>query len=193
MINMQGKSDNELIAAYLGGNKQALEILVGRYFRQIYGFVGRYAAAPEDTEDLTQEVFVKAWRHLKTFDREMNFKTWLFAIAKNTALDLVKKKKAVPFSTFETDEGENPFLESLADKALLPHEILERQETGAALKALVRLLPPKQQEALLLRHRDDLTFRAIAERLAEPLHTVKSRHRRGIAALEKLLVARAEA
>lgn len=181
------RSDQELIAAYLDGDRQSLDVLVGRYFRAIYGFVVRFAGNAEDAEDITQETFVKAWRHLKRFDRERNFKTWLFAIAKNTALDFVKKKKAVPFSAFENDEGENPLLESLADISPLPHEMLERKEAGTVIKKVLENLSPKQRLGLVLRFNDDLTFRAIAERLAEPLHTVKSRNRRALTLLKKIL------
>ncbi len=181
------RSDQELIAAYFDGDRQSLDVLVTRYFRAIYGFTRRYAASAEDAEDITQETFVKAWRHLKRFDRERNFKAWLFAIAKNTALDFVKKRKTVPFSAFQTNKGENPLLELLADATPLPHEMLERKEAGAIIRDILKNLSPKQRLGLVLRFNDDLTFRAIAERLGEPLHTVKSRNRRALASLRKLI------
>ncbi len=181
------RSDVELISAYLDGDRQSLDVLVARYFKQIYGFAARWAGNAEDAEDITQETFVKAWRHLKRFDSERSFKTWLFAIAKNTALDFLKKRRAVPFSAFETDEGENLLLETLADAAPLPHEMLERKEAGTIIRDVLKNLSPKQRRSLTLRFNDDLTFRAIAERLAEPLHTVKSRNRRALAVLGKLL------
>lgn len=181
------RSDRQLIAAYLDGKRQSLDVLVARYFKQIYGFAVRWVDSAEDAEDITQETFVKAWRHLKRFDTERNFKTWLFAIARNTARDFVKKKKAAPFSAFETDEGENILLETLADSAPLPDEMLERKDMGAMIKKMLKDLSPKQRHGLALRFDDDLTFRAIADILAEPLHTVKSRNRRALAMLRKIL------
>lgn len=181
------RTDQELIAAYLDGDRQSLDVLVARYFKVIYGFAARWVSNAEDAEDIAQETFVKAWRHLKRFDPERNFKTWLFAIARNTALDFVKKRKAVPFSAFETDTGENILLETLADSAPLPHEMMERKETGSIVKDILKKLSSKQRLGLTLRYNDNLTFRAIAEYLAEPLHTVKSRNRRALVVLGKLL------
>ncbi len=185
------RSDRELIATYLEGDRQALDVLVARYFRQIYGFAAHWAGNATDAEDITQETFVKAWRNLKKFDQERNFKTWLLAIAKNTALDFIKKKKPLPFSAFENDAGDNTLMETLADAAPLPHEMLERKEMGGIVKDTLKKLSPKQRLGLALRYTDDLTFRVIAERLAEPLHTVKSRNRRALAALAKLLLTNA--
>lgn len=183
------RSDQELIAAYLDGDRQTLDILVARHYRAIWMFARRLATAPEDAEDITQETFIKVWRHLKKFDPERNFKTWLLAIARNTALDFLKKKKAVPFSAFETDEGENPFLEAPADATPLPHEMLERKEAGGIIKDVLKKLSSKHRATLVLRYSNNLTFRAIAEILAEPLHTIKSRNRRALAALTKFFPA----
>ena len=181
------RTDSQLITAYLDGDRQSLDVLVARYFKTIYGFAARFAGNGEDAEDITQETFVKAWRHLKRFDPERNFKTWLFAIAKNTALDFLKKKRAVPFSAFKNAAGENGLLETLANSAPLAAEALERREAGDLVRNFLEKLSPAQRTTLALRYGNDLTFRAIAERLGEPLHTVKSRNRRALAALGKLL------
>ncbi|MBI4159946.1 sigma-70 family RNA polymerase sigma factor [Candidatus Wolfebacteria bacterium] len=71
----------------------SLELLIRRYLKPIYGFTYRYVGAGQDTEDVTQETFVKVWRNLKKFDQNKSFKTWIFSIAKNTAIDFLKKKK----------------------------------------------------------------------------------------------------
>ncbi|MDP2630883.1 MAG: sigma-70 family RNA polymerase sigma factor, partial [Candidatus Uhrbacteria bacterium] len=118
---MHKASDNELISSYLSGNEQALESLIQRYLKLIYSFVYRYTGDAASADDLTQEVFVRVWRNLKRFDQEKSFKTWLFAIAKNAALDLLKKKKAIPFSAFDDAEGNNVVVDTLADPALLPN------------------------------------------------------------------------
>lgn len=86
---IENQDDNQLIAEYLQGREQALEILINKYLGQIYGFVYRLVGKPEEAEDITQEVFVKVWRSLKKFDKEKSFKPWLFKIAKNTAMDFL--------------------------------------------------------------------------------------------------------
>lgn len=184
---MQAILDEQLIADYLAGDKEALEILIKRYFKRIYGFAYRYAGNSQDAEDITQEVFVKAWRNLKKFDQNKNFKTWIFHIAKNTSLDLLKKKKAIPFSSFGAEEGENFFTGTLADPAPLPSELFERADIALVLNSAVEKLPPKYHAILFFYYNDRFTFREIAEILGEPLHTVKSRHRRALIQLRKLL------
>ena len=98
MFNRMNRSDEQLVWDYLKSDEKSLELLIRRYLKPIYSFVYRYVGKAHDADDVTQDVFVKVWRNLKKFDREKSFKTWIFAIAKNTAFDHLKKKKAIPFS-----------------------------------------------------------------------------------------------
>ena len=77
---MSMDSDQKLIADYLGGDEKALEILIYRYLKPIYSFVYRYVGNEQEAEDITQEIFVKAWRNLKKFNQNKSFKTWIFTI-----------------------------------------------------------------------------------------------------------------
>lgn len=181
------RSDSQLIADYLKGDEPSLELLIKRYFRPIYSFVYRYSGNAQDADDATEESFVKVWLHLKRFDQSKSFKTWIFSIAKNTAIDFLKKKKLIPFSEFENEEGENTFTETLADPAPLPQELLEKAGVAQMLSSAMDKLSPKYRMVLFLRYNDHFTFREIAEALGEPLHTIKSRHRRALIQLKKLL------
>lgn len=185
---MPVNSDEQLIADYFNGDEQALEILVKKYLGPIYGFVFRYAGNEADAADITQDVFVKIWRKLKKFDAKKSFKVWLFSIAKNTALDFLKKKKAVPFSNFDDQEGNNVLAETLADPEPLPPEIFEKKELGELLNSALKKLSPADQEILALHYQDQLTFQEIGEILSEPLNTVKSRHQRAVVRLRKYLI-----
>ncbi len=184
---MEDNSDKILIEKYLEGDEKSLEILIQNYLGPIYRFAYRYAGNGKDAEDITQDVFVKMWRNLKKFDQNKSFKTWIFSIAKNTAIDFQRKKKSLSFSRFDTEDGKNIIAETFADTAPLPQEIFEKQEIIQGLKSMIARLFPKYQTVLSLRYNNDLTFREIAETLGEPLHTVKSRHRRGLIKLKKLL------
>lgn len=184
---MVNKDDKTLIEEYLAGDEKSLEILIHRWLLSIYSFVYRYVGLGEAAEDITQEVFVKVWRNLKKFDQQKNFKTWIFSIAKNTSIDWLKKKKAIPFSNFENEEGENQLTETLEDPSPLPNEILERAGVAEMLNAAMNQLTPKYRMVLFLRYNDHFTFREIAEVLGEPLDTIKSRHRRALIKLKKLL------
>ena len=193
------RSDTQLIAGYLAGDDKSLELLFSRYTKPVYNFIYRYIGDAQSAEDLTQDVFVKAWQSIKKSPtaglfftgrfnpKKGNFKTWIFSIAKNACLDFLKKKKAIPFSHFENGAGENYILETLADPAPLPQELLDNKNAAAALTAVLEKLAPKYRMVLFLRYNDHFTFREIAQSLGEPLDTVKSRHRRALAMLKKML------
>ena len=204
-------SDEQLIAEYLSGDEKSLEILFGRHLKPIYSFTYRYVGGGQDAEDVTQEVFVKVWKNLHKFDPHRQnkspapyrtskassgsgFKTWIFSIAKNTAIDFLKKsrsasggKKAIPFSKFENEEGENMITETLADPSPLPQELLERAGIAQMLNSAMEKLSPQYRMVLFLRYNDHFNFREIAESLEEPLHTITSRHRRALIQLKKIL------
>ncbi len=180
-------SDQKLIADYLAGDEKSLEVLIHRYLKPIYSFVYRYVGNKQETEDITQEVFVKVWRNLKKFNRQKSFKTWIFSIPKNTSIDCFKKKKAIPFSDFENEKGENELVDKLAGPAPLPDKLLEQANIKEMLDAAINRLAPKYRLVLFLRYNDHFIFREIAEALGEPLNTVKSRHLRALIILKKLL------
>lgn len=185
---MKNFTDGQLVDHYLKGTEKALEVLIGRYLRPIYGLAYRYAGNEQDAEDITQETFVKTWRNLKKFDRTKKFKTWVFSIAKNTSIDFLKKKKALLFSEFENEEGENLLFDRLRDSSPLPMEISERKDAANLLVSVLKELSVKQRTVLFLRYNSGFNFREIAGTLNEPLHTVKSRHRRALITLRKLLI-----
>lgn len=184
------RSDVQLINNYLEGDKESLEILIGRYLKSIHSFVYKYVGNGAEAEDVTQEVFVKVWRNLKKFDRKHSFKTWIFTIAKNTAIDWLKKKKAIPFSRFDTEDGGNFIIDTLADTAPRQSELFDSQNIAQAFSVLLDKLSDSYRSVLLLHYNNNLTFREIAEATGDPLHTVKSRHRRALIKLKDLLISR---
>ncbi|MFH1193379.1 MAG: sigma-70 family RNA polymerase sigma factor [bacterium] len=186
---MDNHKDEELIADYLKGNEKAFEVLIARYLKPIYGFAHHYVNNDKDAEDIAQDVFVKVWRNLKKFNREKNFKSWIFQITKNTCLDFLKKKRAVVFSAFETEDGHNMLAETIVDAAPIPSEIALQKESESVLQEAVQKLAPQYREVFSLRYDEDHTFKMIAELLKEPLNTVKSRYLRAIGMLRNILAA----
>jgi RNA polymerase sigma-70 factor (ECF subfamily) len=176
MIN----SDEQLVGDYLKGDEKSLEILIKRYLGPIYGFVFRFVGNREDAEEIAQEVFVKVWRNLKKFNRSKSFKTWIFSIAKNTAVDFLRKRRVQVFSETE--------IETVVDPAPLPQELLEKAEMVKLLEPALNKLERKYRMVLLLYYNDHFNFREIAEILDEPLNTIKSRHKRALIILKKLLL-----
>jgi RNA polymerase sigma-70 factor (ECF subfamily) len=180
------KSDQQLIADYLDGEEKALEELVNRYLKSIYNFIYRITNSLEEAEDITQETFLKLWKNLEKYNQEENFKAWLFAIARNTTIDWLRKKKNIKFSDFESEEDENKFENSLVDKTPLPNELAVKSEQKQKLDRVLNKLPIIYREVLLLHYYEDLTFDEIGKVLNKPLNTVKSQHRRALVAIKKL-------
>jgi RNA polymerase sigma-70 factor, ECF subfamily len=181
------KTDEQLIADYRQGQEEAWEELVNRYWKIVYGFVYFYVKNTGEAENLSQEVWLKCWQNLQRFDETKRFKIWLFAIAKNSAFDWLKKKKNLPFSNFTNSQGENILTETIADPAPLPDELLAREDMGTILTEALAKLELNQQTVLKMHLIDELNFREIAEILGEPLNSVKSRYRRSLLALRQIL------
>lgn len=185
---MQNYSDEQLIIDYLNGDQESLELLIKRYLKPIYSFVCRYINDVQNAEDITQEVFIKIWHNLEKFDQQKKFKTWIFVIAKNTAIDFFKKKKNIPFSMFENRSGKNKLIETLVDLSPLPDEFFYHASLVQTLSRAMKRLSPQYRMVLSLHYNDHFNFREIAESLAEPLNTIKSRHRRALILLKKYLI-----
>jgi RNA polymerase sigma-70 factor (ECF subfamily) len=196
---MPADSDEKLISNYLKGDHKSLEVLIQRYLKPIYNFVYQYFRNLDETEDVTQEVFVKMWRNLKKFNPKKSyfakirngqgksFRIWIFSIAKNTAIDALRKKKTIPFSEFENEDGKNILIEKLEDPAPLPNKIFEQADLAKILNSAIEKLSSKYRTVLLLRYNDHFTFQEIAESLGESPNTTRSRHRRALAYLNKIL------
>lgn len=178
-----------LIEESLAGDGKAFEELLSPYLQPMYSFVLSLTHDVLMAEDVTQDTCIKIWKHLTRFDSEKSFKTWIFAIAKNTAFDALKKKRDLPFSAFsqgEDDEVEEPWSERIADESPLPDELLARADAAQFLERKLRMLPEGFRRILSLRYRDDFSLSEIAEILGEPYNTVKSRHGRALSGLRRV-------
>lgn len=186
-MNKQPLSDLELIQAYQQGDQTALSFLVERYLTIMYRFLFHMVGDTHTAEDLTQETFVKVWKYLNRFDTKKSFKPWIFSIARNTAIDFLRKKHPLPFSQLALEDAPD-FSETLVDTQPLPSALLEQQDTANFLETSLQKISPLARSIILMHEVDDLTFQEIANHLKEPLNTVKSRHRRTLIALKNLIL-----
>jgi RNA polymerase sigma-70 factor (ECF subfamily) len=183
-------NDEDLIAAYVRGDESAFERLVERNLRSVYSFAVRFVGSKNDAEDIAQDTFVKVWKNLKQYSRQSaRFRTWLMRVARNTAIDYLRKRKHIPFSKFEDDEGQN-FLTDTPDDSPLPEELLMLAQDKKEAERMILKLSPPYREVLLLYYGNDLTFEDVAAILDTSVNTIKSRHRRAIAILRNLLMHR---
>jgi RNA polymerase sigma-70 factor (ECF subfamily) len=180
-------SDENLVEQYLAGDENALKLLIKNNLRSVYNFVYQYLSDKEDADDVTQETFVKVWLNIKKFVPKKSFRAWLFRIAKNTALDYIKRKRPASFSSLKKENDDIGLEERIADAAPFPDELVRRADNAGILNRAVEKLSTPYRLVLFLYYYDGLNFREIAEALDEPLHTVKSRHRRALSLLRKNL------
>ncbi len=179
--------DVAFVERYRNGDKTAFKSLLDKHLGSVYAFVFQLTRDRAAAEDIAQETFIKAWRHLGRYDVARPFRTWLFAIAKNTAYDWLKKKRSIPFSAFvDVADGGIPF-ENIPDPEPLPTEFLMRADASAELAEVIRQLPEKYRSLIALVYHEGFSLHEAAEVLGESYNTVKSRHQRGILELRKRL------
>ena|SRR3989339_48422 len=184
---MPEKTDHELISQYWRGHKKAFDLLITRYLKLVFSIALHYVKNTPDAEDITQEVFVRVWKNIRKFDLQKPFKPWLGRITINASLDFLRTKKNISFSQFEGANRDNFLAEVIKDPALSTAETLSQNEIEQSLTAAVTQLSAADQKIFSLHYDNDLSFREIANRLAEPLNTVKSRYRRALLFLRRLL------
>jgi RNA polymerase sigma-70 factor, ECF subfamily len=179
-------SDEEIVALYKEGQEEVLKELIERYTPLLYNFTARLTDK-NSASDIVQETFIKVWKNLRKFDpAKASFKTWIFTIAKNTAMDFLRKKKSLLFSDMEKEE-DGSFSENIADENLLPHEALQKLQDSELLNKVLDKIPVHYKTILTLHYQEDMTFDEIGKILDKPLNTVKSQHYRALILLRKIL------
>ncbi len=174
-------NDQELIRLYLNGDEGAFQQLVQRYLHPIYNFVHQSVRDDQQAEDIAQEVFIRAWAHMKKFDITKSFKVWIYTIAKNLVFDFLRKKKSIPFSFLEKEDR----VFDIVDTDPLPDTLLRQADVSKKVNAALGKIPVASREVLILYYRDGFNFREIAEIFKTSVNTIKSRHLRALAMLKK--------
>ncbi|MHB1341711.1 MAG: RNA polymerase sigma factor [Coriobacteriia bacterium] len=157
-------SDQELVHAALAGDERAFERLVRTHADAVYGHALRFFGERTAAEDATQEVFVKVFRSLATFDGRSAFSTWLYRITRNVCLDLARAGKHRPVPVDPVDIYP-PAVNDFADDVVMSRTV----ETA------IRALPPEERDALGAVTLFGMSYEQAAEAFAIPVGTVKSR------------------
>jgi RNA polymerase sigma-70 factor (ECF subfamily) len=182
-----------LVRRCLAGDSAAWEELVQRHHRRIYNICLRFAGSADDAEDLTQEVFIKVYRTLNSFDTERGaFITWVTTVTRNLLVDHFRKTKqdrmtdSLDAAPSEHEDAQ-PLSERIRDRGLTPDARAQNLEVSEAVHRGLQKLSPDLREAVILRDLQDMDYRDIATALKVPEGTVKSRINRGRAELARLL------
>ena len=183
----------KLVRRCKAGDAAAWEQIVQQYHRRIYNICYRFARSADDAQDLTQEVFIKVYRTLSSYDVDRGaFMTWVTTITRNLLVDHFRKSKqdrmtdsldAAPAD----NEDARPLGEQMQDKGVSADVRAQSGETREFVHRALQKLSPELREAVILRDLQDMDYREIATVLKVPEGTVKSRINRGRAELARLL------
>jgi len=160
MVARPPRTESEIIASVISGDKEAYRHVVEKYKQRAYYIALGFVRDPDTAMDISQMAFIKAYKNLKRFDLERPFFPWFYRILRNLSLDHIKRARRI---------SEIP----LEDVQILSDEREDRDMKEALLKAIDEL-PVEQQEIILLRYFEGLSYKEIAETVGKPIGTVMS-------------------
>lgn len=161
---MTNDSDASLVSQCRGGNRQAFEELLARYERQVFGAAFRILNHREDATDVTQTAFLRAYEHLDRFHPEQAFSSWIYRIAVNEALDIVRVRPRL-----------EPLLDDAATESAGPDAVAVQEQSDVTTQEALMALNIEYRTLIVLKHFQDCSYEEIAQVLDCPVKTVKSR------------------
>ena len=170
------------------GDTDAFEYIVTAYERKVYALALRSTGSEADAADLTQEVFLRAWRSLSKFRGDSAVSTWLYRITMNICIDFSRRKTVQPVPLTDEEGTELPLPDNRA--AHSPEAALEQQELSAELQSALQELSEEHRQAILLRDISGLSYQEIGRMLSLEEGTVKSRLSRARRNLRSILFKR---
>jgi RNA polymerase sigma-70 factor (ECF subfamily) len=165
-----------LIQRCLQGDQTAWDTIVRQHWRRVFNVAYKFVGRHDEAEDLAQDIFLKIFRSLDTFDRRANFQTWLISVSRNLCID---HYRSVRRERETIDRGVDPSDLATPSAGQGPMAALEQRDRVALLRRALAGLPQTLRTAVLLRDIQELSYQEIADRLRLPEGTVKSRINRG--------------
>ena len=172
----QPATPDSLIEQCLAGDQVAWEQIVRQNWRKVFNVAYKFVGKHDEAEDLTQDIFLKIFKALRTFDRRANFQTWIISISRNLCIDhyrSVRKER----QTIARDVDSNDLQPATTERG--PYAQAEHHDLRAQLRQALATLPLTLRTAVVLRDLQELSYQEIADRLGLPEGTVKSRINRG--------------
>ena len=178
--------DSNLVERCLRGDEAAWETLVRAHTRRVYGLCYRFTGKDSEAQDLTQEIFLRVFRSIKSYrSDEGAFATWLARLSRNLLIDHYRRTKQDRAT--DSIEEQLPVIEERTAASSQPERMVAGREASEALQSALERLSPDLREAVILRDLQEMEYREIAEVLKVPEGTVKSRINRGRAELARVL------
>lgn len=180
--------ERELIERFQNGDTEAFNPLVLKYKQKIYNLLYQRVRDRETAEDLSQDVFLKAFQGLPHFKQDSTFYSWLYRIAYNCGVDFMRKQKRQKVLIFGELPPDADNTLQMAQVYPSPPEMMENEELGRIIRKAVRQLSPGQQRVFRLRYRRELSMKEIAVRLNKSEGTIKSHLYQAHQKLRRLLI-----
>lgn len=152
----------QIIKDILDGDRNRYRLLVDQYAPMVFSIVRRFTKRKEDTEELAQQIFVKAYERLESFGKKSKFSSWLYTLARNHCLDYAKNIRRTNKEFSEMDQQELAI--RMKDDTPADSE-MQSDELEAILDEALSVITPLYAEAFLMKYRDNMTYKAMAERL----------------------------
>lgn len=171
-----GEATERLIQRCLRGDQIAWELVVRQYWRKVFNIAYKFVGRHDEAEDLTQDIFLKIFKSLGTFDRRANFQTWLISVSRNLCIDhyrSVRKER----ETIDRNVDANELTPASTEPG--PMAMLEQRDRVTLLRHALAELPETLRSAVLMRDIQEMSYQEIADTLRLPEGTVKSRINRG--------------
>ena len=181
-------ANSELIKKAIEGDESAYKNLLENYRGAIYNLLYKMVRNKEETEDLVQEAFMKAFKALPSFNEEYAFSTWLYKIAVNNCIDHMRKKKLQTYSINKPVQSKDGELDrEFPDTSMSPDKSILSDERASIIETAIDELPENYKTAIILRHSEEKSYEEISKILNIPLGTVKARIFRAREMLKKKL------
>jgi RNA polymerase sigma-70 factor, ECF subfamily len=175
---LRAMEDGDVVAAFLGGEERAFREIVNRYQTRLLNFVYRTISDREKAEDLVQEVFIRAYRHLHSFDTTKKFSTWIYTIAANLAKNELRNRSRDPLVLLwgmkTIWQGEERPLE-LEDASSRPDDLFRKRQLCELVEEATAQLSARHRQVFVLRDVEGKSYEEIAEITGTKVGTVKSR------------------
>ena len=172
----QPTTPDSLIEQCLSGDQQAWETIVRQNWRKVFNVAYKFVGKHDEAEDLTQDIFLKIFKALNTFDRRANFQTWIISISRNLCIDHYRSvRKERQLIARDVDTGD--LQPASSDRG--PYQAAEHRDLRGMLRQALQALPVTLRTAVVLRDLQELSYQEIADHLGLPEGTVKSRINRG--------------
>ena len=185
---MMDRREQRLVDAARNGDEAAFEELVRLYEKRVLALTNRMCRNPEDAAEAAQEAFISAWQGLKFFRGDSSFSTWLYRLASNACVDLLRREGRHQTAAGPSLNDEETKID-VADTAATPHEAAEQQELRELIEEGLQSLSPDHRQVLILREMHQLSYDEISQSLDIDVGTVKSRISRARKQLRNFLIA----